>query len=97
MSTMVALLQQNVTLLAEEIEKREELERKVMTIDDRVSAIENDAKDDELISISSFIEERCYVIEEIELFWAWCQKIKLQSGADSKKPNNNDVMKYKYP
>ncbi|EPN4000891.1 BRO-N domain-containing protein [Vibrio parahaemolyticus] len=97
MSTMVALLQQNVTLLAEEIEKREELERKVMTIDDRVSAIENDAKDDELISISSFIEERCYIIEETELFWAWCQKIKLQSGADSKKPNNDDLLKYKYP
>lgn len=97
MSTMVALLQQNVTLLAEEIEKREELERKVMTIDERVSAIESDAKDDELISISTFIESHCYIVEDPQLFWAWCQKIKLQSGADSKKPNNDDVLKYKYP
>ncbi|ODQ01037.1 BRO family protein [Salinivibrio sp. SS2] len=97
MSTMVALLKQNVTLLAQEIEKREELEKKVMTIDDRVTAIESDIKDDELISISSFIENNNITATDPELLWVWCQKIKLQSGADSKKPNDDDKLKYRYP
>ncbi|HCE1584967.1 TPA: hypothetical protein NGR50_001011 [Vibrio parahaemolyticus] len=97
MSTMVALLQQNVTLLAQEIEKREELEKKVMTIDERVSVIESDIKDDELISLSSFMENQGITSADPELLWAWCQKIKLQSGADSKKPNDDDKLKYKYP
>lgn len=97
MSTMVALLKQNVTLLAQEIDKRELLEQKVMTIDDRVSAIEDDIKDDDLISISKFIESKNITLNEPELFWSWCQKIKLQTGADSKKPSDDNFLKYKYP
>lgn len=97
MSTMVALLKQNVILLADEIDKRELLEQRVITIDDRVSAIENNIKDDDLVSISNFIENKQAIVSEPKLLWAWCQKIKLLSGADSQKPSDDDIFKYKYP
>lgn len=96
MSTMVALLQQNVILLAQEIEKRETLEKKVLTIDDRVTAIENE-NHSELVSIRNVLKDKSIVGIDNEYLWAWCEKIKLQSGADSKKVDVNDKLSFKYP
>lgn len=96
-STMVTLLQQNVIILAKEIEKREALERKVMTIDERVTAIESDIRDDEFISVMEFIRDNNVEETDHELFWGWCNKIELQSGADSKKSPCGDRLKSKYP
>ncbi|MBO2631621.1 BRO-N domain-containing protein [Shewanella algae] len=96
LGTLVALLQQNVTLLAQEIEKREALENKVMTIDERITAIENESHED-LISIKKVLSECNIDIRDPELVWAWCEKIKLQSGADSKKSDPNDKLSFKYP
>ena len=98
MGTMVALLKQNVALLAEEIEKREKLESKVETIDERVAAIESEASTNDLVSIAWFINSKGINVDEEQLYtlWSWCEKIKLQSGAERIK-STVCRSKYKYP
>ncbi|EPR5513938.1 MULTISPECIES: BRO-N domain-containing protein [Vibrio] len=98
MSTMVALLKQNVALLAEEIEKRELLESKVQTIDERVTAIETEASNSDLVSISWVLNSKSLAVSDDQLYvlWCWCEKIKLQSGAESIK-STACKSKYKYP
>ena len=97
MGTMVSLLQQNVNLLAQEIEKRELLEQKVYSIDERVSAIESESENSNLLTIQSVLQKIDQLDLGIENIWAWCEKIRLQSGADYQKCNSGDRLNTRYP
>ena len=97
MGTMVSLLQQNVNLLAQEIEKRELLEQKIYSIDERVSAIENESENSDLLTIESILHKTEQLDLGIENIWAWCEKIRLQSGADFQKCNSGNKLNTRYP
>lgn len=99
LKNMVALLQTSVNTLALEIEKREELEKKVNSIEERVEAIESQPDNDLLqkfISINRFSLE--HSLNEVkEDIWAWCEKIVLESGAESLRSPTNDKYDKQYP
>jgi hypothetical protein len=93
---MVALLQQNVSILAREIEKREELEKKVNVIENRVNLIEQSIDSSDMYLLSDFIVARDIALP-IEDLWAWCEKIRLETRADCQKCLSGDRFKTKYP
>ncbi|MDF2400809.1 MULTISPECIES: BRO family protein [Aeromonas] len=96
LSTMVALLQQNVSILAREIEKREELEKKVNVIENRVNLIEQSIDSSDMHVLVDVITARGSSLP-IEQLWAWCEKIRFESGADCQKCLSGDRFKTKYP
>jgi prophage antirepressor-like protein len=96
LSTMVALLQQNVSILAREIEKREELEKKVNVIENRVNLIEQSIDSSDMHVLVDVITARGSSLP-IEQLWAWCEKIRLESGSDSQKCFSGERYKTKYP
>ncbi|MEH6371606.1 Bro-N domain-containing protein, partial [Pectobacterium carotovorum] len=97
LSTLVSLLQQNVNLLAQEIEKREVLEQKVASIDSRVAQIEEGTEGNHMYSINEYLNVHNIDIENPNILWAWCEKIKIESGFDSKKSHSGHRMDIKYP
>ncbi|TNJ18017.1 hypothetical protein CF113_05950 [Aeromonas veronii] len=96
LSTMVALLQQNVSILAREIEKREELEKKVNVIENRVNLIEQSIDSSDMYLLSDVVVTRDIALP-IEDLWAWCEKIRLETRAECQKCLSGDRFKTKYP
>ncbi|MBD2784201.1 hypothetical protein ID858_12745 [Xenorhabdus sp. DI] len=97
LSTLVSLLQQNVNLLAQEIEKREELELKVADIDSRVALIEYSSEEEYLYTINEYLTKNNHPELDQNNIWAWCEKIKLEGGFESKKCNSGIRLNTKYP
>ena len=88
LKTLVSLLQQNVSLLAKEIEHREALERQVIEHDGRINKLEKIvSNDDGYITIQNRLND--LEIEGIDIndIWAWCEKIRFENNYDCKSSN----------
>lgn len=97
LKTLVSLLQQNVQLLAKEIEHREALEKQVIEHDDRINKLEVIVSNDEgYMTIKNRLNDLEIDIDNIGLIWGWCEKIRLENNYDCKK-NNIGQFDTKYP
>ena len=101
LKTLVSLLQNNVGLLAKEIEHREALEKQVREHDNRINDISNKLEeillsDDGYITIQNRLNDLEIDMEKVDI-WAWCEKIRLENSHDCRKSSTGDRLDTKYP
>jgi prophage antirepressor-like protein len=93
LKTLVSLLQNNVGLLAKEIEHREALEKQVReqfaNHDNRINDISNKleeiiSSDEGYITIQNRLNDLEIDMEQLDI-WAWCEKIRLENNHDCRK------------
>jgi prophage antirepressor-like protein len=88
LKTLVSLLQQNVQLLAKEIEHREALEKQVTEHDNRINKLEVIVSNDEgYMTIQNRLNDLEIDVDNIKIIWAWCEKIRLEHNYDCKNSN----------
>lgn len=77
-------LQETVNLVVMEIEKREELERRVDSVETKVNAIESLRDLSQFRTVSSRLLEMNMESDRfnIEELWQWCEKIRSETGAE---------------
>ncbi len=105
LKNLVSLLQNNVGLLAKEIEHREALEKQVQeqfsNHDNRINNISNKLEeiilnDEGYITIQNRLNDLEIEMEKLDI-WAWCEKIRLENNHDCKKSSTGDRLDTKYP
>lgn len=97
LSILANKLQETVQLMVMEIERREELERRVDDVEHRVVAIESTRDLDKFCSVSERVDALGYNDVNLEEAWHWCEHLRSKKGGEKIDSATGRNIDSKYP